>query len=109
MPLELVTLVDAKQRLNVLHSDDDTALTNWLEAAEEEVLAYIGTAGQGDWYDGGLVSGEAVPKRVATAVIMLAGYYYRSPDADEGKEFQAGWLPAPVMALLHQLRDPALS
>lgn len=105
----LATLADAKDRLRVYHDDDDAALAGWLEAASEGVLAYL-KAGAVGFYDAttDTVTG-GVPARVTTATIMLAGYLYRSPDADEEGAFRHGELPWPVTSLLYQMRDPALA
>lgn len=50
-----------------------------------------------------------IPERVRQATIMLVGYLYRAPDENPGNEWTQGYLPQPIMSLLHQLRDPAIA
>lgn len=104
----LVRLKDVKAQLNVLHDDDDEALKLWIRAAEEAVLSYLGDVGQDPWWDGDLVSGQDVPDRVQAGVTILTGYFYNSPDQDEGGAFTHGRLPFQVTSVLYGMRDPAL-
>lgn len=107
---ELVTLEETKARLNILHSEDDHVIEAWLDVCEEIVLDHIAAENKSGWWDDELVSGGEVPKRVQTAVIMLTGYFYRSPDHDSENGFKDyGRLPYPVVAILHRLHDPALA
>lgn len=50
-----------------------------------------------------------VTDTVIAAVLIMCGYLYRNRDSDEEKEFDRGYLPRPITALLCPLRDPSLS
>lgn len=108
----LVSLDMVKGRLHIDSDDDDAALLGYIEASSAAVINYLkGRAEELLEFDsgGGLVPGSTVPPVIATATIMLVGYLYRNPDQDPDKDFEMGYLPRPVMALLYPLRDPALA
>ncbi|TPJ76197.1 phage gp6-like head-tail connector protein [Mesorhizobium sp. B2-6-3] len=108
----LVTLETVKERLRIDTTDDDGALSGYIESASAAVINYL--KGQAevllDLDSGGeLPSGVEVPPLIATATVILVGYWYRNPDSDPDKDFEMGYLPKPVTALLYPLRDPALA
>jgi hypothetical protein len=43
------------------------------------------------------------------ATILLTGHFYNNPDGDPEHDWEQGYLPRPVTALLYPLRDPALA
>lgn len=98
-----VELVVAKMALRA-PDDDDFVLEQYLNAAAEAVYGYLGWE-QADYDD----AAEGAQERVKTAVLMLAGHYYRSPDMDPDRAFGQGQLPWMVTAPLYQLRDPPLA
>lgn len=108
----LVSLDMVKARLHIDSDDDDAALLGYIEASSAAVINYLkGRAEELLELDSGgaLVPGSTVPPVIATATIMLVGYLYRNPDQDPDKDFEMGYLPRPVMALLYPMRDPALA
>jgi hypothetical protein len=46
---------------------------------------------------------------VKAAVLLLVGYFFKDRDNDKNHEYEQGYLPRPVTALLYPLRDPALA
>lgn len=85
-------------------SDDEMAFEQYLNGATGSVYAYLG------WEDADYdAASENAQEQVKTAILILAGHYYRSPDVDEHGAFQQGQLPWLVTAPLYQLRDPALA
>ena len=108
--MAFATLEETKQALRIDHDDDDDSLDILIQAATGAVANYLKSAAD-DYLDSGgsVPSGVEVPAVIKTATIMLAGYFYKNPDQDPEKDFERGYLPAPVMALLYPLRDPALA
>ncbi|WP_342643451.1 head-tail connector protein [Rhodoligotrophos ferricapiens] len=108
----LATLDESKRRLNIDTSDFDQTIEGYIEAASASVVNYLkGQAKQLLQLDG---NGEmppdfVVPPAIVTATIMLVGYWFRNPDADPDGDFEQGYLPKPVTAILYPLRDPALA
>jgi len=109
--IELATLEDTKKALNVWEDDDDQILSLYIKSASKavvnylkgQVLAVLGDIGE----DGQPIA--TVPEEVQLATIMLVGFVYRDPDGNDSKEWDQGYLPRPVTALLYPLRDPAIN
>lgn len=111
---QLVPLADIKKALRVESADDDAILEIYSSAASLAVVGYLkGQAGELLSIDSPPNSPpndlQTVDERVRTAVIGLTGVYYRNPDGDEAKNFETGYLPPFVTALLYPLRDPTLA
>lgn len=112
----LVTTQMVKDRLHIEHTDDDGIIGGYIEAASAAVINYLkgsaaellGVDSPADYSDSPPTIAN-VPAAIATATIMLVGYWYRNPDSDPDKDFEMGYLPKPVMSLLYPLRDPALA
>jgi Phage gp6-like head-tail connector protein len=109
--IELATLDDTKKALNIWENDDDEILALYLKAASKAVTNYL--KGQvfkviGDIGPDGQPIG-LVPEEVQLATIMMVGFVYRDPDGNDSKEWDRGYLPRPVTALLYPLRDPAIN
>ena len=109
MSVALVTLEETKVALRIDGDDMDATLELQIQAASEAVLEYLKDAAE-DFLDeqGVPISGE-VPARVQWATIALVGYWVRDPDANPDGEFDRGYLPAPVTALLYPLRTPSMA
>jgi hypothetical protein len=112
----LVTLEQGKQRLRVDTNDEDADLTDMIKGASRAVLLYLKAEGIADFADssGNLVEDsegivEGVPDEVQTATLLMLGYLYRQRDNDDNHEFETGYLPRPVTAILYGRRDPALA
>lgn len=112
----LVTLDEAKAHLRVTHDLEDEDITLRIEAASESVISYIKDASL-DFVDssGVIILDESgvstVPKRVKMATLLLLGAFYRHRGEDGGQaaNFQMGFLPPAVTALLYPLRTPTLA
>jgi hypothetical protein len=109
----LVTLARTRTRLKYDTTDFDADITFAIEAASRSVVTYLqepsfaDTAGDIPVDTAGIAID--VPEDVQTATIMLAGYFLRQPDRDAVQEWQMGFLPAPVTALLFPYRAPTLA
>jgi hypothetical protein len=105
--VDLVDLIQVKDRLRIDHDDDDADLALSIAAASRVILTYLKPTGSSSFIGSdGQVVPDGVPEEVQIAVIMLVGYWYRNPDGDPDGEFERGYLPKPVTALLYPLRDP---
>lgn len=111
----LVTLEQAKKHLSVDFSQDDDYITLLVESASSAVLNYIedgadvflDSSGEPDYDSSGYVIG--LPYAILAATLILVGYLYRMRDNNDGNEFDRGYLPMPVTALLYPYRKPALA
>jgi uncharacterized phage protein (predicted DNA packaging) len=99
---ELCTVDEVKMIFRISTSDDDAMIQLLIEAASARVITHL--KGQAETVLG---SGDP-PADVKMATIILVGYWYRNPDRDPDQEYQQGFLPRPVTALLYPYRDPAL-
>lgn len=111
--LGLVSLQKVKWGLKIESSDWDQLLGGvYIPAASRAVINYLKSAAD-DLLDldsgGNIPAGFSVPEEIQMATIALVGYWFRSPDSDPDKEFEQGYLPRPVTALLYPLRNPALA
>jgi hypothetical protein len=108
-----VKLVSVQDAANHLRCDtDDPMVAFYVDAASALVLNYLkagadiflDTTGQvpldtnGDPLD--------VPYEVRAATLLQVGYLYKQRDSSD--DYQMGYLPPAVTALLYPLRDPAL-
>lgn len=105
MSVALVTLEETKLALRIDGDDYDDAIEVLIAAASEAVADYLKVSTD-DLVDSG---GDAIEARVKWATIVLVGYYLRNPDADPDEEFERGYLPKPITALLYPMRDPTLA
>lgn len=109
----LVTLDEVKVGLRVDSSDDDALLELLIGAASESVINYLKDQAA-ELFDLDAAIGNSpqdadVPDVIKNATIYLTGVYYRNKDGDADKNFEPGYLPAPVISMLYPLRDPALA
>jgi hypothetical protein len=108
----LVSLTQAKSHLRVDGSAEDTHITLLVRAASASVIEYIRsgadafTDSAGDVIVDSAGDPEGIPENVQVATLILIGYFYRW--RDENKDFERGYLPQPVTALLTPYRDPVL-
>lgn len=107
----LVSLQQASDHLRRDTGDDDNDLILKVQAASGAVINYLKdgatfleTAVELD------ANGEpiGIPFEVKAAVLLMVGYLYKERDGDDGKSYEMGYLPRPVMSLLYPLRKPAL-
>lgn len=110
MAVSLVSLDFVKSVLAVDFTDDDTFLEAMIEGASAAVLKYL-KIDEDDVtpVTGGGFDETEVPVQAKVATTMLVGYYYRNRDQDPDGDFDRGFLPKPVTAILYPLRDPTLA
>lgn len=116
---KLVGLEETKAHLRIDTSDDDAYLELLINACSGAVNNYLKRDYadiQSDQDVGGDVSIEYdsdgvidTEDEVKLACLYMIGVMYRDRDGELMKEWQHGYLPNPVMALLYPLRDPSLS
>ena len=112
----LVTLDEAKLHLRVDFDSDDDKITFNIHSASAAVLNYLKDAAY-DFVDtsGNILTDssgtELTPYVVKQATLLLLGALYAHSGEDGGAkaQFQMGYLPPAVMALLYPLRDPAFA
>lgn len=113
MSYALVDIDTVKLALRIDHNDDDVSLDLYIRAASQSIVLYLkGQAGEImdlDALVGSPPDLSSVPDDVTQATIFLIGHFYREPDGDTDKAFDAGDMPRPVKALLMARRDPALA
>lgn len=112
----LISLEQGKQHLRVDNDDEDNDITLKIKGASASVLRYLKAEGIADFVDS---SGQLpedsngvvidVPNEVESATLLMLGYLYRQRDNDDQHEYETGYLPRPVTAILYGRRDPALA
>lgn len=104
--VKLVTLEEASSWVRRDMDDgDDLGVELLVEAASGAVLDYLKTV---DYVVDGAVTGP-VPPIVKAATLQMFSYLYRLRGEDEKREYEQGYLPRPVTALLYPLRHPSLA
>lgn len=106
----MVMLVDldmAKERLRIDIDAEDDTLELLIQGASAAVLNYLKI--DHDTYDDSNGDVVDVPAEVQNATLLLVGILSRDRAGIEMKDWELGFLPKPVIALLYPLRDPALS
>lgn len=105
---DLVTVAEAKTKLRIFHDDFDDEIGMFVSAASAAVINYLGSRAAAVLdldSNGDIPSGTIVPPEVKAATLYLVDVLHR----DEADEFERGYLPRAVTAMLYPLRDPALS
>lgn len=105
----LVSMDEARNHLRIDSIDEDPDLILKIHAASGAVLGYLKSAA--DKYKGedGEFDADRIPFEVKASVLLMLGYLSKDRDNDDGREYEQGFLPRPVTALLYPLRDPALA
>jgi len=102
----LVTLQQASDHLRRDTNADDTDLTLKIKAASRAVLNYLKDAADTYLDSSGVAVEDEIPDEVRMATLLLVGVLYK--DRENSAEFQPGFLPAAVTALLYPLRTPTV-
>lgn len=105
----LVTLQQASEHLRRDSAADDNDVTLKIHAASGAVLNYLKSGADRFKDEDGEIVDALVPFEVKAAVLLQLGFLYADRDNDDERQYQPGYLPAPVTALLYPLRDPALA
>jgi len=103
----LVEVSEVKARLRFDNDEEDADIELAIHSASAAVLNYLKVAH--DNYDDSFGVVADVPFEVVQAVIALVGIWKRDPAGVEMKDWEMGYLPRPVMAILYPLRDPAMA
>ena len=106
----LVSVAETKERLRITTDAEDADIEALIHSASAAVMNYL-DATEATFTDSDASSsdtGLTVPPEVQLAVLVLVGNYYRDREGVEAKDWEHGYLPKPVIALLYPLRDPAL-
>jgi hypothetical protein len=132
----LVSVAEAKDRLRITTDAEDADIESLIHGASAAVMNYLhvdetafmvpadsdseyadtsssssgssSSEGSSSDYASSSDMVLAVPPEVQLAVLVLTGNYYRDREAVDAKDWEHGYLPKPVLALLYPLRDPAL-
>lgn len=104
----IITLPQAKNHLRVDTDDEDVDIQAKVDSATAAVLNYLKVDDLSVLASG---SPPTIPTRVmnasVAACLLMVGYLYRQRDNDTDHEYETGYLPRPVTALLYPFRDPA--
>lgn len=110
--MTLVTLTETKDHLRIDGDDGDADLQTKIAAASAAVQSYLKEVspyvldGNGEPVLDG--NGQPIVQPVVkAATLLLIGYLYRQRDEDSDNEFEPGYLPRPVTALLYPMRVPS--
>lgn len=113
--MKLVSLEQAKRHLRVDFDDEDNDIELKVHAASGAVLNYLKSGADvfldssGDVPEDSAGDPVGVPFEVQAAALLMLGYLYKDRDTNAGGEYEQGYLPKPVTALLYPLRDPAFA
>ena len=123
--IPFVTLARAKEHLYVIEDADDALIAAQVAAASGAVQNYLKSslpfAPEIDSNlqpvrdsNGAIVyardsnGDRLIREEVQQATLILLGHFYKNRDDNPDSAFPPGYLPAPCVALLYPLRDPAL-
>jgi hypothetical protein len=107
----LITLAQARAHLRVDGDADANDLTLKIHAASAVVLNYLKSGVERLYDSAGFIPLDSagdpdVPYEVYAATCLMLGYLYKQ--RDESTDFQMGFVPPAVTALLYPLRDPVV-
>lgn len=120
------TLEQAKAQIEMDHDDSDDLILRYLRTASSVVKNYLKSASpfeperdddfnpvvdsNGDVVYALDSSGDRIIRyEVQAATLLMVAYQFKDRDNNAGGEYEQGYLPKPVTALLYPLRDPAYS
>jgi hypothetical protein len=111
--MNLVTIDEAKLRLRFDGTALDTDIQLMIGGASATVLRHLDNAANAFLLDGDGVpipeNAVVVPDDVKNATLYLVGVMLRDPDGADGKDWDMGYLPRPVTALLMSWRKPPIA
>lgn len=103
----LVTLTQAKDRLRVVISDEDTDILRMIEEASAAVVARVDNADVTDlWLDD-----ASTPREAQAAVLETVLFLYErdTTNSNQLRDDHRGLLPARAERVLYRLIKPALA
>lgn len=118
--MQFVTLEQARAHLRLDTTDEDTLVTMLIHAASGAVRNYIHSSGpffldsSGEPYEDSNGIAIDIPYEVQAATLILLGYMFKDRDNNglyksfSGGNFEHGYLPRPVIALLYRYRRMAI-
>jgi hypothetical protein len=121
-----VTLEQAKAQIEVDHDDSDDLIVGYILSASAAVKNYLKSGSvfelerDADFnpvldsnddpvYQEDSSGGKIISYVVQAATLILVAYHFKDRDNNASGEFEQGYLPKPVTALLYPLRDPAIA
>jgi hypothetical protein len=121
-----VTLEQAKAQIEIDHDDSDDLIVGYILSASAAVKNYLKSGSvfelerdadfnpvldsNGDpVYQEDSSGGKIISYVVQAATLILVAYHFKDRDNNASGEFEQGYLPKPVTALLYPLRDPAIA
>lgn len=119
--MQFVTVEQARQHLRSDSDADDGDLALKIKAASKAVWTYLKSSPLIEVDSSGqpIVGSDDVaeaPEDIQIATLMLIGIFYRDREGDTGTgasqrqiNWQPGYLPPQVTALLYPYRDPTLA
>lgn len=114
--IELVTLGQARQVLQMTHNAQDDVIVTLIRAASRMVLTYLKLEEDAYLNSDGTMDNESetlgyneVPEEVQAATLYLVSVLFRDRDGAESEKWQQGYLPTPVVSMLYPLRTPSVA
>lgn len=108
----LITLAQGKDQVREDGTANDFSITECIEDASAAVINYL--AEYADTFINTANMDSAgnpieVPREVQRATRLMVGYLFANRDNDKDHEYEMGFLPRPVTALLYPLRTPTVA
>lgn len=114
--MKFVSIEQAKLRLRIDNDAMDSDIGLMVEGASRAAMRYLGPDGSasftdsaGDVFEDSNGIALYVPDDVKNAVLVMVGIWLRDPSGKEAADWDRGYLPAPVTALLYPLRKPSMA
>lgn len=95
----LVTLEQAKNQCYIDHDEDDMILEIYIKSASAAISEYLKRDD---------LTQENAPLQAKQATLAYVGLMYRNRDGDPDGDYEHGYLPHFVTAILYPLRVPTV-
>jgi hypothetical protein len=113
--VRVVSVDEAKLRLKVDTDDGDADIDLMILGASRACIRYIESGyhnfldSLGEVFEDSNGIAIGIPDDVKNAVLVLVGMWLRDPSGSSSADWERGYLPAPVTAILYPLRDPSMA
>lgn len=107
--INLVTLDEAKEHLRVDHDADDSDIKLKIAGVSAIIIDYIKDGVKKIIDENGQPIESMELNRVKIAVLLLLGILYKDRDSEFMNQWQLGFLPDSVTALIYSLRTPTVA